>query len=116
MLFNILAINIGTWISIIPQTIFIRYYCFKYFITGKLKLNNALNLVVILSMIFVSFYVFSLNLSLLLRIFISLFILILYLGVLLSTKILTRDDITYFMNVINPKKMLDYIKEETIND
>ena len=113
---NILAINIGTWISIIPQTIFIRYYCFKYFKTGKLKLNNALNLVVILSMIFVSFYVFSLNLSLLLRIFISLFILILYLGFLLSTKILTRDDITYFMNVINPKKMLDYIKEETIND
>jgi len=113
---NILAINLGTWISIIPQTIFIRYYCFKYFKTGKLKLNNALNLVVIFSMIFVSFYVFSLNLSLLLRIFISSFILILYLGFLIYTKILTRDDLTYFMNVINPKKMLDYIKEETLND
>ena len=113
---GILAINLGTWISIIPQTIFIRYYCFKYFKTGKLKLNNALNLVVIFSLIFVSFYFFSLNFSFLLRIFISLFILILYLGFLISTKILTRDDLTYFINVINPKKMLDYIKEETIND
>ena len=113
---NLLAINLGIWISIIPQTIFIRYYCFKYFKTGKLKLNNALNLVVIFSMIIVSFYFFSLNLSLFLRIFISLFILILYLVFLLLTKILTRDDFTYFMNVINPKKMLDYIKEETIND
>jgi O-antigen/teichoic acid export membrane protein len=113
---NILAIKLGLWISIIPQTIFIRYYCFKYFKTGKLNLNNALNLVVIFSLILVSFYFFSLNFSFLLRIFISLFILILYLGFLISTKILTRDDFTYFINVINPKKMLDYIKEETIND
>ena len=113
---NILAINLGSWISIIPQTIFIRYYCFKYFKTGKLKLNNALNLVVIFSMIIVSFYFFSLNLSLLLRIFITLIILISYLGFLIYRKILTRNDYTYFMNVINPKKMVDYIKEETLND
>ena len=113
---GILAINLGTWISIIPQTIFIRYYCFKYFKTGKSKLNNSLNLVVIFSMIFVSFYFFSLNFSFLLRIFFSLFILISYLGFLISTKLLTRNDFTYFINIINPKKMLDYIKEETLND
>ncbi|MBA7677754.1 hypothetical protein ES703_86018 [subsurface metagenome] len=46
----------------------------------------------------------------------SLFILISYLGFLISTKLLTRNDLTYFINIINPKKMLDYIKEETLND
>ncbi len=112
---DIIAINLGIWISAIPQTIFIRYYCFKYFKTGKLKFKNALNLVVIFSMIFVSFYFFSLNFSILIRILFCLFILILYLGFLILTKLLTRNDFTYFMNVINPKKMFDYIKEETQN-
>ena len=109
---DILAINLGTWISTIPQTIFIRYYCFKYFKTGKLKFKNALNLAVISSMIFVSFYLFSLNLSIFIRIFFCLFILILYLGFLLLTKLLTKNDFRYLLNVINPKEMVNYIKEE----
>ena len=112
---GILAINLGLWSSIIPQTIFIRYYCFKFFKTGKLKFRNALNLVVIFSMIIVSFYFFSLNFSILIRILFCLFILILYLGFLILTKLLTRTDFKYVINVINPKKMFDYIKKETQN-
>ncbi len=113
---GILAINFGTWISAIPQTIFIRYYCFKYFKTGKLKFKNALNLVVIFSMIFVSFSFLSLNFPILIRILFCLFILILYLGFLTLTKLLTRNDFKYILNVINPKKMVNYIKEETQNN
>ncbi|KKK48437.1 hypothetical protein LCGC14_3145130, partial [marine sediment metagenome] len=109
---GILAIKLGTWIAVIPQTIFIRYYCFKYFKIGKLKFKYALNLVVISSMIFVSFYLFSLNFSILIRILFCLLILILYLGFLLLSKLLTRNDFKYIINVINPKKMVSYIKEE----
>ena len=109
---NIHAIKLGTWIAVIPQTIFIRYYCFKYFKIGKLKFKYALNLVVISSMIFVSFYLFSLNFSILIRILFCLLILILYLGFLLLSKLLTRNDFKYIINVINPKKMVSYIKEE----
>jgi len=113
---NILAINLGIWISSIVQTIYVRYNCNKYFKVGKMKLNYALNLIFIISMIFISIYFFNLNLSFILRTLFSLSLLILYLGFLISTKLLTRDDINYVINVINPKKMLDYIKEETSND
>ncbi len=110
--FDIFAIRFGTWIAGIPQTIVIRYFCFKYFKIGKLRFKNALNLVVISLMIFVSFYLFSLNLTILIRILFCLFILIFYLGFLLLTKLITRNDFKYIINVINPKKMIDYIKEE----
>ncbi|KKN50698.1 hypothetical protein LCGC14_0630070 [marine sediment metagenome] len=113
---NILAINLGTWISVIVQTIYIRYSCNKHFQIGKMKLKTALNLIFIISMIFISIYFFYLYLSFILRIILSLSLLILYFGFLISTKLLTRDDFNYVINVINPKKMLDYIKEETTND
>jgi len=114
--FNILGITLGMWISSIPQTIFIRYHCYKHFKIGKMKVKTALNLIFIIFMIFISIYFYYLDLSLFLRLFISLSLLILYIGFLISTKLLTRDDYNYFINVINPKKMLDYIKEETSND
>jgi len=113
---NILAINLGSWISVIVQTLYIRYKCYKYFKIGKMKLNTALNLIFIISMIFISIYFFYLNLSFILRTLFSLSLLILYLGFLISTKLLTKDDFNYVINVINPKKMVDYIKEETSND
>lgn len=113
---NILAINLGAWISVLVQTIYIRYNCYKHFKIGKMKLNTALNLIFIIFMIFMSFYFFYLNLSFILRTLLSLSLLILYLVFLISTKLLTRDDFNYIINVINPKKMLDYVKEETLKD
>jgi len=113
---NILAINLGTWISGIVQTLYVRYKCNKLFKIGKMKLNSALNLIFTISMIFISIYLFYLNLSFILRTLFSLSLLILYLGFLIYTKLLTKDDIKYIINVINPKKMVDYIKEETSND
>jgi len=113
---GIVAINLGTWFSIIPQTILIRYYCYKYFKTGNLKLKYALNLLFIFSMISIGFFIYSFNLPILIRICITLIILVLYLGFLVSTKILTREDTRYILSVIHPKKMFDYIKEETLND
>ena len=113
---GILAIKLGTWIGFIPVAIIIRYYSFKYFKIGKLKFNNALNLVVIFSMIIVSFYIYSLDFSILIKIFFCLFMLFLYLSFLILTKVLTRNDFKYFINLINPKKMIDYIKEEASHD
>ncbi|MHA2287927.1 MAG: lipopolysaccharide biosynthesis protein [Promethearchaeota archaeon] len=115
-LLNIVGINLGTWISVIPQTVFIRYYCFKYFKTGKLSRKSVWNLVVIIAMIFFSFYIFSLNFQFFIRIIFSVIILVSYLGFLLYTKLLTREDFKYFMSVINPKEMIEYIKKETSND
>jgi len=114
--FNILGITLGMWISMIPNAIFIRYYCYKYFKIGKMNVKTAFNLSIIISMIFISIYFYYSDLSLLLRILFSLSLLILYLGFLISTKLLTKDDLNYVINVINPKKMIDYIKEETSND
>ena len=114
--FNILGITIGTWISSVPNAIFIRYHCYKHFKIGKMKVKTASNLVFIIFMIFISIYFYYLDLYLIFRIFFSLSLLILYLGFLISTKLLTKDDYNYFIDIINPKKMLNYIKEETIND
>lgn len=113
---NILGITLGSWISVIIQTIYIRSNTNKYFKIGKMKLSSTLNLIVIISMIFISICLFYLNLLFLVRTLLWLSLLILYLGFLISTKLLTRNDIKYIIDVINPKKMLDYIKEETLND
>jgi O-antigen/teichoic acid export membrane protein len=110
---NIVGINLGSWISIIPQAIFIRYYCFKYFKTGKLSKRYLLNLVVITILIFFSFYLLSWNFPFFIRIIYVLILLGAYLGFLLYTRLLTMEDFRYFKSVINPKEMIDYIKEET---
>ena len=113
--FNILGINLGVWISIIPQSIFIRYYCFKYFKTGNMHLKYGLNLSVIFVMICVSFFIFSLQLFIVIRAIIILGILLSYLGFLIFTKLLTKSDYKYLKSVVNPKEMLNYIRNETFD-
>lgn len=113
--FKILGINLGTWFSIIPQSIFIRYYCFKYFKTGKLHMMYGLNLIVISGLIGLSIFIFSLNLMFIIRIIFTLIFLGSYLGFLIFTKFLTKSDFKYFKSVVNPKEMLDYIKNETFD-
>ena len=114
-LIDIVGINIGTWISTIPQAIFIRYFCFRYFKFGKMSLKYGLNLLVISGMILISLFLYTFHFLFFIRIIFALVLIAAYLVFLIITKLFTKKDFRYILSVINPKEMIDYIREETIN-
>ena len=112
--FNIIGIELGSWIALIPNILILRIFCVKKFEIGRLGMKESLHYIILFSLFSISFLIAFKQLHLWL-LFIFLFIIIgFYLAFLFLSKILTRKDIKYILEVINPKKMIDYVKTETM--
>jgi O-antigen/teichoic acid export membrane protein len=110
--FNIIAIDMGSWIFTIPQILIIRIYCEKNFKVGKCEKKDWGHLTILLFLIITSFLVAQLNLRFIYSGTILVIILGIYMLCLFSTKILGKKDIEFLRDMLNPKKMMGYVKEE----
>lgn len=114
---GIIAIDLPKWIYWIPNAIFIRYYCNKYFNIGKMSkkiINNYLILI-----IFVSISVFLISFvdyNEIQAILYTIIILITYILILFVFKILNKQDLNFFVKIFNSKEMINYIKTEIKED
>ncbi len=115
-LFNIVGIELGAWIALIPNIMIFRLYCIKQFNVDKLKKHEFWNVFMLFILIFISFFVSSMQIPLIFNVLTFLIIIGCYLVFLLSVKIIDKKDIRYILDNINLKKMIKYIKEETMND
>ena len=114
-LLNIIGIELGRWIALIPNIIIIRIYCAKYFSVDKLCKQEFWNLFIVFILIFISFFVVSMQIPMIFMILIFIIISGSYIVFLFSTRIIQKKDIKYILDNINPKKMIKYIQEETLN-
>lgn len=114
---GIIAINLAGWIYWIPVSVFIRYYCYKYYKIGRMEKKLIFNYLILIIFGISSFFlsVFAYNKPLLLISF-TIIIILLYLLILFIFKILTKKDFEFFREIINPKKMINYIKTEIKNN
>lgn len=114
---GVIAIDLVKWIYWIPNAIVIRYYCVKYFNIGKMEKNNILNYLILLifmiSSFFLSIYIHDELIPIMISIvsFLSLYIIVLFVF-----KILNKQDLEFFREIFNPKKMFNYIKTEIKNN
>ncbi|KKN17499.1 hypothetical protein LCGC14_0965240 [marine sediment metagenome] len=114
--FNIVGIELGAWIALIPNIIILRLYCIKHFSVDKLKKHEFWNVFMIFILIFFSLFASSKQLPFFFNVLTFLIIIGCYIVFLLFAKIIDKRDIRYILDNINPKKMINYIQEETMND
>lgn len=109
---NITGIVIGWWILMIPNTIIIRYYCAKNFNIGYISKTEFIHLILAFFLFFISFIIAIQNLHTFLSVILLLIMVASYILYLFKTKILRKKDITLLLDLINPEKMVKYIKNE----
>ena len=114
--FNIIGIELGGWIAIIPNIIITRIYCTKHFGIDKLRKQEFWNLFMLFVLIFISFIVASKQIPLIFTVLAYIIITGCYLIFLFSAKIMHKKDIKYILDNINPKKMISYIQEEAFEN
>ena len=113
---NIIGIELGGWIAIIPNLIITRIYCAKHIGVYKLRKQEFWNLIMLFILIFISFIASTMQFPFLFKILIFIIISGSYFLFLFSTKIMKKEDIKYIIDILNPKKMINYIKKETLNN
>ncbi|QEE16036.1 lipopolysaccharide biosynthesis protein [Promethearchaeum syntrophicum] len=109
-IFDIVGINLGLWLAFFPVTIILRVYCQKHFGVGKIGKKQIFHLILLVFLFIIAFYCSTLNLSFFLTIVILVAVLTIYFIFLLIAKILTKKDLRFFLDILNPKKMMDHIK------
>ncbi len=114
--FSIIGIELGNWIFLIPNIIIIRIYSHKKNGIGNIDIKELMHYSVLIILFIICFFIASLNLAVLLSGLILLIIIGLYIIFLFTAKIFTRKDIDYIFDIINPKKMINYIRDETIRE
>ncbi|MCP6719122.1 MAG: oligosaccharide flippase family protein [Patescibacteria group bacterium] len=112
-IFGIIGIELGNWIFLIPNIIIIRIYSHKKNGIGNIDIKELMHYSVSVILFIICFFITSLNLGLLLSGLILLIIVGLYVMFLFKAKLFTRKDIEYIFDIINPKKMINYIRDET---
>jgi len=115
-IFGIIGINLGLWISLIISLILTRIYCHKNFKVGKMNKKTIIHLIVLSLFIIFSFFIASMHLTLILSIVTSIVTFIGYTAFLLISKTINKTDIEFIKNILNPKEMFKYLKQETLND
>lgn len=111
-LFDIIGIEVGGWIAILLNLLILRIYCTKKFEIGKLRLKESIHYIVLLLLFVLSFFLAFKQLQLWVLIVVFISIISGYVLYLFLAKILTKKDMKYILDVVNPKKMADYIKTE----
>lgn len=114
--FSIIGIELGNWIFLIPNIIIIRIYSHKKNGIGNPDAKELMHYSVLVILFIICFFIASLNLEVLLSGLVLLIIIGLYLIFLLAAKLITRKDIDYIFDIINPKKMINYIRDETMKE
>ncbi len=114
--FSIIGIELGNWIFLIPNIVIIRIYSHKKNGIGNVDNKELIHYSVLVILIIICFFIASLNLDVLLSGVIFLIIIGLYIIFLFTAKIFTRKDIDYIFDIINPKKMITYIRDETMKE
>jgi len=114
--FNIIGIELGNWIFLIPNIIIIRIYSHKKNSIGDVDIKEIMHYSVLVILFIICFFIASFNLDVLLSGLILLMIIGLYIIFLFKAKIFTRKDIDYIIDIINPKKMITYIRDETMKE
>ena len=102
--------------DLIPNIIIIRIYSHKKNGVGKVDIKEIMHYTVLVILFVICFFIASLNLGVLLSGLILLIIIGLYIIFLFTAKIFSRNDIDYIFDIINPKKMINYIRDETMKE
>ncbi|MHA1491132.1 MAG: lipopolysaccharide biosynthesis protein [Promethearchaeota archaeon] len=114
--FSIIGIELGNWVFLIPNIIIIRIYSHKKNGVGNVDIKEIMHYSVLVILFVICFFIASLNLGVLLSGLILLIIIGLYIIFLFTTKLFSRKDIDYILDIINPKKMINYIRDETMRE
>jgi len=114
--FNIIAIDMGSWIAGFINVVVFRWTCFKHFKIGNLEKNQLTHLIVLSLLVSISFGTQTLNLTFLNSILITIILFALYIAFLFISKILGKKDIAYILDALNPKKMSDLVKSGVLED
>ena len=109
---NIIGIDLGKWIYLLPQAIILRFFINKSHKLGKMSVKNILNLVSLIILSIISFLLIFNFETFLSRIIIFFIVTSIYILLLLCTKVISKTDIRNILNIFNPKKMINYIKSE----
>jgi O-antigen/teichoic acid export membrane protein len=110
--FNIIGIELGSWIFLIPQILITRFYCVKNFGIEKLQNRDIKHLFFLFILIIFCFIITFSQIQFFFLIVIFIIITGVYIIFLFSTHILEKKDIYYLLEILNPKKMRSYIRNE----
>ncbi|MHA1747938.1 MAG: oligosaccharide flippase family protein [Promethearchaeota archaeon] len=112
-LFNIIGLDLGRYLSFIPNSIYLRSKLFKEFKVGKIDKKVFSNFAVISIFLFLIFSFQKIIMeNLLFNIFALVMILSVYISILLIVKIIDLNDVRFILHVINPKMFIADIKKD----
>ena len=112
---NIIGIEFGIWFSIIPISIITRIYCNKKINIGKMEKRQLLHYFILILILIVTYIIIIKQIALIYSIILFFIIVSIYIFMLFVFKILNRKDIKYLLDVINPGKMINYVRDEAFN-
>jgi len=113
-LIGINAMELGSWLYIIFFTIIVRIYCKEKIGIGEIPLKQLLNLVFLMFFFMLNIYIalFMPNINLIIRIMTYFLISLVYIFLLIITKIVTKSDLVFLIDILNLKKMYNYIVKD----
>ncbi len=106
---NIIGIDFGVWVFILLSTIIVRVYCKREWNIGTPSKKSVLNLIIICFLVIGCLVISSFNLSFLYILLSFILIIGIYGLFLISSKIITKKDIEYIIDVLSTKKMMKHI-------
>jgi len=112
-LLNIVGIEIGSWIALIPNIIIMRIYSSKQFNIGNLYKKEILHFIVLFILFSISLFLSFKHVSSWILVVSYILVVAIYSLFLYLFKILRKSDIKYIFEVINIKKMVNYVRTET---
>ncbi|MCF2141392.1 MAG: oligosaccharide flippase family protein [Candidatus Lokiarchaeota archaeon] len=113
---DILGINLGSWIFFLPNIILIRIYCIKKLKLGYFQKEELSHLLILVLLFISCFIIVKYEIKFFFLVLLTFSIFILYAIFLFKKKILSKADISYIKDMINPKKMIEYIGSEIKNE
>jgi O-antigen/teichoic acid export membrane protein len=111
---GMIGIKAGLWIYQIFGIFIIRKFLIKKYNIGRYKKDEIFHFIFLCIIIVVAFLITLLDLGLILSAVSFIGLSLFYFGFLYFSKYFTKEDFLYIMRSINPKEMVVYIRNETM--